>query len=754
MCGAESSLSMKRTMSCFKAVVAGSSLLAISAFVGVGTSEAGERRVAFVIGNSDYSSVPKLPNPRNDAEAVAKALKRSGFEVVTAIDLDRAQLDAAFTKFVRSMNQADLSLFYYSGHGIEVGGDNRIIPVDAHLKSATDLEVETVSVETVMSYMQKNSKVQLVYLDSCRNNPFPSQSFLVGPDKQTAVAGVGLAPQISDLGSLVAFSTLPGEVAVDGTGDKSPFTDAMVKQSFKLGVDVQTALTRVTQDVYAATNQQQKPWSSSTLPDPVFLAKPLIRISAAPSTLASSSGFKVGTAKSQDVAVTEQAPATDQVAALFGTSLAQPQRVAIGVGPVALLGDLPIVRAAPAVQVEVSAVPSSGVMYVDGKPLGEGDVIDAPSLRKVTYEPSIGSDGATQTVQFKVMQNGAAAPELVTANMQPYVHKCDWEAAEPLDLQGVATGKLLSDMDARLAVESCQKAIEAYPSESRYIYLLGRAKLAANDPAGARELFKKAADKGYKRAFAQLGDMAQQGLGQAQNLQEANLLLKTAAEAGDPRGMLLYARNLVKGSGTDRNVGEGVRLLNKAIEVGDTEAMNELGDMYATGRGVGKNQQRGLRFYEASLARGDRYAMRKIVEADAGKEEASVPEEQQAEPAKKKSAAAVKKVKRAAVVKPVKLYKPKPKPVVKVAKPIRKAKVAQPVTAGCKGGKAENGRCVYPVRRKWSNEQAGKSKHDAPDRKKGGDNSTGGYNSTGGTSTGGNTSTGGGTSSNPGGWGG
>ena len=204
------------------------------------SAEAGDRRVAFVVGNGDYKSVAQLPNPKNDADAVAAALKRQGFEVVTAIDIDRVTFDKAFEKFVRSMDNADLSVFYYSGHGIQVNGENRIIPVDAKLANPADLEIETVSVQTIMSYMRTNSKVQLVYLDSCRNNPFPSQSFLVGPEKQVAVAGVGLAPLANSLGSLVAFSTQPGAVAVDGTGDKSPFTESMLRHSFKLGVDAQT----------------------------------------------------------------------------------------------------------------------------------------------------------------------------------------------------------------------------------------------------------------------------------------------------------------------------------------------------------------------------------------------------------------------------------------------------------------------------------------------------------------------------------
>ena len=170
-------------------------LLAVSAFGFPLDANAAERRVAFVVGNSAYETVPQLPNPTNDAKAVAAALKRSGFEVVTALDLDKAEFDKAFEKFIRSLTGAELSVFYYSGHGIQVDNDNRIIPVDAKLKSTDDLEVETVNVRTIMSYMQSNSKIQLVYLNSCRNNPFPSQSFLVGPEKQVMVAGIGLAPR-------------------------------------------------------------------------------------------------------------------------------------------------------------------------------------------------------------------------------------------------------------------------------------------------------------------------------------------------------------------------------------------------------------------------------------------------------------------------------------------------------------------------------------------------------------------------------
>lgn len=587
----------------------------IALSLAVGPAAAGDRRVAFVVGNSSYQSVPPLPNPKNDADAVSAALKKSGFEVITAIDLDRAGFDAAMEKFVRSMNGADLSVFYYSGHGLQVNGDNRVIPVDAQLKSPSDLEVETVSVKTIMSYMHANSKVQLVYLDSCRNNPFPSTQFLVGPEKQVAVAGVGLAPQEALLGTLTSYSTQPGAVAIDGTGDKSPFTASVLAHSFKLGVDVKTALETVTEDVFQATQNKQKPWTSEALAKPVFLSRPAIRIVAVGDQVATAKvpAVKVGSAASTDANGAQTPPTApeNQIATILQAAFSKPQRVPIGVGQVAMLDQFPIVRGTASAQIELSAVPKSGVLYLDGKPLGDGDVLDEEALRKVTFEPAVDSGDKPQDLAIKVTEaNGA--PVTVTGQIDPFVVACDAEAGEPLDLQGVGLGKLPNEINPDSAVPACTDAVQKYPSVARYKYELGRAKLAAKDTAAALDLFKQAADAGYVRASNQLGYMAQGGYGRAQDLAEANKLYKTAADQGDPYALLAYGRNLVMGTGVTKDVNQGTKLINKSVEMGHTYAMNELGSMYYYGRGVKPNPDRGLRFYKAALARDDIYAMRNI----------------------------------------------------------------------------------------------------------------------------------------------
>lgn len=576
-----------------------------------GAAFAGERRVAFVVGNSNYSSVPQLPNPRNDAEGVAAALKKSGFEVILAVDLDRRNFDTAMEKFVRSMDGADLSVFYYSGHGLQVGGDNRIVPIDAQLKSPSDLEVETVSVKTIMSYMRSNSKVQLVFLDSCRNNPFPSKAYLVGPERQVEVAGVGLAPQETLVGSLAAFATQPGAVAIDGSGANSPFTQSVLASSFKIGVDVKSALEKVTEDVWQATSQKQKPWTSEALAQPVYLSRPVIRIAPVDQVAAGKApSVKVAAAPSQDSNTTSAAAAPqNQIAIILQDILSKPQRVPIGVGQVAMLDNFPIIRAASTAQVEIRDVPKAGVLYFDGKPLGEGDIIDLESLHKVTYEPAVDTNDKVQDLSLKVSEANGGTTE-VSGKLEPFVVSCDAEAGEPLDLQGVGLGKLPNEINPDTAIPACTDAVQKYPDVARYKYELGRAKLAAKDTVGALDFFKQAAEAGHVRASNQLGYMAEGGFGRPLDVAEANKLFKAAADKGDPYGMLSYGRNLVLGRGVTKDVQQGTRLLKKSVEMGHTYAMNELGSMYYYGRGVKVNPERGLRFYQAALERDDIYAMR------------------------------------------------------------------------------------------------------------------------------------------------
>lgn len=229
-----------------------------------------EKRVALVIGNSAYQHVPKLPNPDNDAGDMAAKLKGLGFEVVVGRDLDLAGVRNTIRDFVGKLDGADLALFYYAGHGLQVNGENYIAPVDAKLLSYIDLDFEAVPMNLILSAMERETRVNLVFLDACRDNPL-AVNLARSMGTRSSSIGRGLAKVGTGIGSLIAFATQPGNVALDGAGRNSPFTAALLRHLGKPGRDITRELTDVRRDVLEATDGKQVPWDSSSLTGEVVL---------------------------------------------------------------------------------------------------------------------------------------------------------------------------------------------------------------------------------------------------------------------------------------------------------------------------------------------------------------------------------------------------------------------------------------------------------------------------------------------------
>ncbi len=565
------------------------------------TAFAAGKRVAFVVGNGAYTAVPALSNPKNDAEAVSAALRKVGFEVVTAIDLKREDFDKSVEKFIRSLSDAELSVFYYSGHGVEVGGENRIIPVDAVLATESALEVETVSLQTIMMQMRNNSRAQLLYLDACRDNPFAVKKFLVGADDIKRSVGRGLAKENNTIGSLIAYATEPGNIALDGEGENSPFTAAILRHSFTANVDVQSALMQVTRDVWESTHEKQRPWSNATLVEPVFLNGLIVKaVKAEPPP----------EVKKPEVA-TAPKPETAPVAKEIKIT-AKPSTVGLGAQPVFAEADVKLIP--ENAKVKLVKMPSSGTVSQGGETLAEGNEIDVAALATLKFEPSIEEPAAAPDLALEATTpKGEVVPVVVSEVIE--VNACDTEAGEPLDLQGTQKGVLPNEINIEKALAACRAAVKDHADVPRFVYQLGRAELAAKNMEAANKLFEAAAEKGHVRALNQLGYMAQRGFGRPQSVEEANVYFKKAAEKGDPYGMLSYGRNLARGRGVKPDVNAGLVYLNHAVEMGHTYAMNELGSMYLYGEPVKANAKRGVRFYEASMARGDIYGIRNMGDA-------------------------------------------------------------------------------------------------------------------------------------------
>jgi len=225
-----------------------------------------ETRVALVIGNSTYQSTTPLANPLNDARDMTAALKSVGFDVVEALDADKRKLDGAIRVFTDKLAKADIALFFYAGHGLQVGLQNYLVPIDAKLERERDLEFEAVKLDFVMRQMEidREGKTTIIILDACRDNPLARNLARTMGTRSTAI-GRGLAAASTGLGTFIAYSTQPGNVALDGEGRNSPFTSALVKHMSIKGRNLPATMIEVRKDVVAATGGKQVPWDHSAL---------------------------------------------------------------------------------------------------------------------------------------------------------------------------------------------------------------------------------------------------------------------------------------------------------------------------------------------------------------------------------------------------------------------------------------------------------------------------------------------------------
>lgn len=240
------------------------------------------RGVALVIGQSDYTgSLPKLANPHNDAAAIGHLLGELGFTVATAYDDDQTALGRALTEFEASAKDADVALVYYSGHGIEAGGENYLVPVDADLSTPQKAGATLLPVSAVLGELARTVPVTIVLLDACRSNAFPEGTMIQPPgtDAPIPAQATGLGelrgptpvakPGVpaNSLGIVIGFAASPGQPALDGAPGEpnSPYAAALLKHLGAGGYSFGDVMTMVSEEVYLKTRTRQLPWVNSSL---------------------------------------------------------------------------------------------------------------------------------------------------------------------------------------------------------------------------------------------------------------------------------------------------------------------------------------------------------------------------------------------------------------------------------------------------------------------------------------------------------
>jgi uncharacterized caspase-like protein len=222
------------------------------------STAAADKRVALVIGNSSYASFVALPNATSDAKAMAEKLQGLGFDVILGVDLDMKAMQQRLRDFEQKLPDSDIAALFYSGHGFQIKSTSFIVPIDATLKDAAHIKAEALTVSAAIAAMTSLARMKLVFLDCNRDNPF-GRGVDVPQDEPAP------APVAKDGGTLLAFSTGPGEVTFERKGTHTPFASALLKFLGTPGEDIMRDMAQVRLDVFKTTDGAQTPWTYLTL---------------------------------------------------------------------------------------------------------------------------------------------------------------------------------------------------------------------------------------------------------------------------------------------------------------------------------------------------------------------------------------------------------------------------------------------------------------------------------------------------------
>lgn len=281
-----------------------------------------EKRVALVVGNSAYQHTGTLENPSRDARAVAQKLQKLGFEVIEGYDLDKPQMDQKIHAFAKAVRGAEIGMFFYAGHGMQVNGENYLVPVDGVFEDPSDLEFKAVSMDAVTQQMKYDVAVRVVVLDACRDNPL-SRSLARSLSAVTRSAKVADGLAKIDIGgeggegTAIIYATSPDEVAYDGEASTpSPFTRAFLEQIEAPDTDIQVVMSRVTGQVLESTKNLQRPWINASLTGEVFLNPQTARVASLDPAVAFAPAVEAVPQATLDVAAASASRSSDDAGTL------------------------------------------------------------------------------------------------------------------------------------------------------------------------------------------------------------------------------------------------------------------------------------------------------------------------------------------------------------------------------------------------------------------------------------------------------
>jgi TPR repeat protein len=512
-----------------------------------------EKRVALVIGNSAYVHVAKLPNPRNDAKDIAAVLRRLGFEVVEGIDLDKPGMERSIRKFSASLDGADVALFFYAGHGLQVNGQNYLAPVTARLDSEAALDFDMVSLNLVLRQMERAKRTNLVFLDACRDNPLLKDLARSMGATRSASLSRGLARVKTVVGTMISYATSPDQVALDGTGRNSPFTTALLKHIETPGLDIANMMITVRQDVLKLSNGKQIPWDHSSLTGRFY--------------------FKPGANQANPPDIKPN-PNTGNTAN-------------------------PAIELSFWNSVKDSKNPQMLQAYLDRYPAGIFS-----GIAKIRIDALKGGKQVRLDPDNKPRPNG-----LITRS----IHDCDRLAGHPADPDKMAPGLVMQKIAATRAIQACRQALDDAPDTARYMYQLGRAHLANYNITDGIVWLEKSANKGYVAAMYSLGGTYFGGRYGRRDDAKAFQWMSKAADAGFGYALIRMGRLYQNGRGTAKNAARALEYYRRAADKGLAAAMLALAQLYRKGvaspeGSVAKDMSQAIRWFERAADRGNAQA--------------------------------------------------------------------------------------------------------------------------------------------------
>jgi uncharacterized protein len=532
-----------------------------------------QNRVALIIGNGDYQNAPPLPTTLNDAADIAQSFERLGFATTKLFNASYDDFRRAIRRFNELTQNADIAVVYFAGHGLAVGAENWLLPVDAELRTDLDVAEEAIALNSLMQSVGRAFVLGVVIIDASRSNPFAAR---MQRTAQSRSVDRGLARVEPTQNVLVAYASKDGTTNEDRGGRNSPYAAALLRHLESPGLDINFMFRKVRDDVLSHTNRRQQPFVYGSLPNnPIYLKEPSISIHAAEP-------------KSELVPADETVWQTIKDASdksLIADFLNKFPSSLHAKEAEARLKSLGATLVAPSRETNAA----TNVVSNDAvNAIAECDRLAASPLNSGRPKNT-----GVELSKIPVVVAGSACEEAMRRS--PQVARFPFQAARVAIARG----------DYAAAHELYEKASALGSSLAMYSLglLYSEGKIVPLDYAEARRWYAKAVALKSAFAMAELAALYEKGLGGPKDAAEALRLYRGAATAGDQVSMAKVGEFYETGLGVRQDYAQAIDWYRKSADRGDADAMRQLGRLYESGRGVAKNAAQARQWYAKAAKR-------------------------------------------------------------------------------------------------------------------------------------------------------